>query len=182
MSLHRAALIFATGLFIAGMTSAASAGCCDRGLFTSSGYVATGCCGTPSAAIIYAQPVAPMPPPVQVPAVVNTWSNGCGCHDPVVYSAPMGVAPMPVAPSPIYVTDQGPTFTGPGVMVPYHTWNPEPTYARVTTYPPYAGYGYGYEQRPRVRVVYRERFYAHPHGPLPLWRTHGPYYSHPHHH
>jgi hypothetical protein len=162
MSLHRIALFAIAALFTAGMTSAASAGCCDRGLFTS--YVATGCggCGTPTAAIVYAQPVAPAPPPV--PVTVSTWTAGCGCQQPVAYAAPV-VQPMPIAPAPIYVVNQGPDYTGPGIMVPYHTWSSVPVYAPPTAYPYAPGYGYG---APGPRVAFSAHMYRRP---LPVWHT-----------
>ena len=59
MSLHRAILFAITALFTAGMTSIASAGCCDWGVPAPVAYAPAGCggCGAPTAAIIYAQPV-----------------------------------------------------------------------------------------------------------------------------
>jgi hypothetical protein len=166
MSLHRIFLFAAVALSTAAMTSAASAQCCDRGIFTSAGYAATGCggCGTPSAAIVYAEPVAPVPPPV--PVVVNTyaWGSGCGCQRPVVYAAP-STELTPIAPAPIYVVNQGPDYTGPGIMVPYRTWNPAPLYAPPSTYPYVPGYGYGYGYGDGYRIQDRRvayRWHSHP--------------------
>jgi hypothetical protein len=96
----------------------------------------TGCgsCGTPSAAVTFAAPVAP------TPTWGANWGTGCGgC----------GVATQP---APLYVVNQGPEYTGPGIMVPYRTW------ARPAAYSPYGpgygrwhrgygGRGYGYGQR-----------------------------------
>lgn len=170
MSLHRLTLLAIAAAITVGMTSAASAGCCDRGLFT--GYVATGCggCGTPTAAIVYAQPVAPAPVPVAVvpvsPPMPVAVSTGCGCQQPVAYAAPV-VEPTPVAAAPIYVVNQGPDYTGPGIMVPYHTWSSVPVAAPPAAYPYIHGYGRGYGV-PRPRLAFSPRVY---HRPLPVWHT-----------
>lgn len=191
MSLHRATLFVLAALFTAGMTSVASAGCCDWGVRAPVAYapVAYGCggCGTPPAAIVYAQPVAPPPPP-PAPVAVSPWAwgTGCGCHRSVVYAAP-AVEPTPIAPAPIYVVNQGPDYTGPGIMVPYRTWSPTASYITPGAYPSLRGYGYGYGYgyghvyrygvhrnfvAARARVAYRARFYAHPfyRRPIPLVR------------
>jgi hypothetical protein len=134
MSLHRVLLFAIAALFTAGMTSAASAGCCCGG------------CSTPAAAFVYAQPVAPViyylqpvPAPVQVLEVT------------------------PVAPSPIYVVNQGPAYTGPGIMVPYRSWSPAPSYGPTSAYPYVPGYG---AAGPRVvyRYVRRPYYSRRPHG------------------
>jgi len=178
MSLHRASLFAITALFTAGMTSIASAGCCGWGVTAPIAYAPAGCggCGAPTAAIIYAQPVAP------APVIVSTWNTGCGCQQPVVYAAP----------TPIYVVNQGPEYAGPGLMVPYRTWSPAAAYGPESEYPYVPGYGngngnghgngygngaspYGVHhvyRAPAPRIVYREHFYGHPHyyGPMPRWR------------
>ena len=57
-----------------------------------------GACGTPTAAVTFVPQVAPTP------------TYGCGgCGSPAVYNAP----------APLYVVNQGPDFSGPGVTVPY---------------------------------------------------------------
>jgi hypothetical protein len=118
MSVHRAVLFVLAALSTVGMTSAASAGC--------------GGCGTP----VYARPVIVAPPPR--PVFVHTWWRTCGCacscRGLYGYGYAAAVEPTPIAPAPIYVVNQGPDYTGPGIMVPYHTWN----------YPYLAGYRYGY--------------------------------------
>ena len=163
MSLHRIGLFVIAALFTAATASAASAGCCDRGLFTCGG------CGTPTAAYVYAQPVAPQPvvvvqpvapPPVQVVVGTNT---GCGCGPRVVYAAP-ALQPTPIAPAPIYVVNQGPEYDGPGIEVPYRTWTPTPA---IGPYPYVRPYGYGYH---RTHVAYHGRVYGYPHGHGPVWR------------
>jgi len=146
------------------MTSIASAGCCDWGVPAPIAYAPAGCggCGAPTAAIIYAQPVAP------APVIVSTWNTGCGCQRPVVYAAP----------APIYVVNQGPEYAGPGLMVPYRTWSPAAAYAPESEYPYIRGYGYGAPpygvhhlyRALAPRVVYREQFYAHPHYYRPMPR------------
>jgi hypothetical protein len=164
MSTYRAAFFALIALSTAAMTSAASAGCCGWGVQAPFAYAPSGCggCGTPSAAIVYAQPVAPMPPPV----VAGGWGAGCGCHRTVFYAPAPAVEVMAVAPAPIYVVNQGPDYTGPGIIVPYHTWAPAAGYVAPGAYPYRAGYGY-YGPRPpyiapRPRVVYRTRYYGHP--------------------
>ena len=74
--------------------------------------VNTGCggCGVSSAAVVFAQPVAPAP-------VVTSWGNECGLGRRIFYAAPAAVAPAP------YVADQGPDYSGPGIMVPYKTYS-----------------------------------------------------------
>jgi hypothetical protein len=175
-------MLFVLGfLFTAGMTSVASARCCGWGVQAPVAYASTGCggCGTPTAAVVYAQPIAPTPPPV----AVSTWSWGTNwgcCHRAAfVYAATPAVELMPVAPAPIYVVNQGPDYTGPGIMVPYHTWTPATSYVVPGSHPylsgyRYGGYGYGYHRwgyrygwrrpffAPRVRVSYGTRFYGHP--------------------
>src|ERR1700691_1679814 len=139
MSLHRATLFVLACLFTAGMTSVASAGCCGWGVQAPVTYAPAGCggCGTPTAAIVYAQPVAPEPPPM--PVVASSWGTGCGCGGSVAYAAPTMIAPAP-----IYVVNQGPDYTGPGIMVPYRTWTPAAPYIGAGGYPYMHGYGYGY--------------------------------------
>ncbi len=201
MSLRRTILTVLAFLFTAGMTSVASA-CCGWGVQAPVAYASTGCggCGTPSAAIVYAQPVAPTPPVVTVRGWDwtrtwgttwgtnwgSTWGTGCRCRRAYVYAATPAVELTPIAPAPIYVVNQGPDYTGPGIMVPYHTWTPASSYVVPGSYPylsgyRYHGYGYGYHRwgyrygwrrpffAPRVRVSYGARFYGHPFYHRPAW-------------
>jgi hypothetical protein len=182
MSLHRITLFGLAVSFVAGMTPAAFAGW------------GGGCggCAAPSAAIVFAQPVAPLPPPVPMPLPVNVgcgchappiappppllpppapvvWSGGCGCHAPAIFAPPVPAAvPTPIEPAPIYVVNQGPDYTGPGIMVPFHTWTREPTFAPPAAYPYVPGYGYGYGPHLGARIAYGGRFYGHPrlYGPV----------------
>ncbi len=186
MSLHRASLLLLAGLFSAAMTSVASAGCCGWGVQAPVFY-GSGCggCGTPTAAVVYAQPVAPAPLPF-------AWYRGCGCPCgcPGLLSYPVPAAePVPIAPAPIYVVNQGPDYTGPGIEVPYHTWTPVASDVWPGSYPYFSGYGYGYGYRygvahrarywPPVRVAYHHRFYGHQYyrRPTAAW----PAFHHYHH-
>ena len=79
----------------------------------------------------------------------NSWGGGCGgCGG--------GLAAL-------YVVNQGPYYSGPGVMVPYGTYSP---YAGVGAYPyvgggyPYVGGGYGYGYG--GLYGYRHHYYRHP--------------------
>jgi hypothetical protein len=120
--------------------------------------------------------VAPPPPPVQF--APSAWSGGCGCGRQVVYAAPQ-VEVTPVALAPIYVVNQGPEYSGPGIMVPYHTYSPAAAWAPASGYPYVRGrgYGYGYRyHRPGPRYGYREHGYMHAYHRGPAWRWR--YYSH----
>jgi hypothetical protein len=90
MSFHRVILVALATLFTVGMTSLASAGCCDWGYSAPVNYGCGGCgspvytpmapvsyggysgcggCGVPSVAAVYAVPVAP------APIVVSAWAG-----------------------------------------------------------------------------------------------------------
>jgi hypothetical protein len=176
MSLNRVVLVSLAAVFTVGTTSFASAG----GWGWGSGWGCGGC-AAPSAAIVYAQPVLPPPPPV-----TYSFTSGCGCgHQSIVYAEPP-IEPTPIAPAPIYVVNQGPEYEGPGITVPYHTWAP------VSAYGPTIGYGYrhhfgyghrwgfGFHTRPypwryRARFAYHEHFherfmgYPHRRWPMRYW-------------
>ena len=187
MSLHRVTLVALATLFTAGMTSAALADCCGWGspahVIYAPSYYSSGCggcapvayappvqpapiyvngcggCGAP--APIYVEPVAPAPAPVV--SWGAGWGTGCGCGRSVAY-APVAAEP-PVVPAPMYVTDQGPDYTGPGVMIAYRTWAPPTTYPYIS-----GGYGRGYYHG--SRYAYREHGYGHPHAmPMQHWRS-----------
>ena len=189
MSVHRAILFAITALFTAGMTSIASAGCCDWGASAPIAYAPTGCgggCGTPTAAIIYAQPVAPRPrrsssahglqvgAPVAAASVRSftrrrRWRRRRSRRRRSTWSIKVRNMPAPASWS----------RTGPGRR-------PRPTHAS-SAYPYVPGYGYGYGTpayyphhvygRSAPRMAYRERVFAHPryygphyYGPMPRWR------------
>ncbi|MGB6174391.1 MAG: hypothetical protein WBG12_20745, partial [Xanthobacteraceae bacterium] len=69
MSFHRVVFVAVATLLSIGMTSIASAGCCDGGYSAPvyatvapvgyGSYGGCGACGTPTAAAVYAVPVAP---------------------------------------------------------------------------------------------------------------------------
>lgn len=148
MSAHRTILFVIAALFAGGISSAASA-CCGHFAPTTCGG-----CGTPTAAAVYAEPVAPAPPPV----TVTTWNGGCGCacgcRGFLSYAVPEAEV-TPIAPAPIYVVNQGPEYSGPGIMVPYHTWTRPGAYAA-----PYGNtYRYGWYRTWGRRVAYRGHFH-----------------------
>jgi hypothetical protein len=160
MTHNRVVLAVLATLFTAGISSAASAGCCGWGAaaapvaYAPVSYASTGCggCGTPTAAVVYAQPVAPAPAPV----AYGAWGNGCGhCGGGFISYAP-AVEAIAIAPAPIYVVNQGPDYTGPGIMTPFHTWTPSASYVVPGSYPYRAGYGYGYH---RYGYVHRRVFW-----------------------
>ncbi len=215
MSFYRATLVALATLFTVGMTSLASA-CCDWGYSAPIAYTAVtypvapvtygGCCGgcgTPTAAAVFAQPVAPAPIAVGYwggtccGAAWNGswggglwtgwrgwggWGGGCGgCCGPG-YAAAYAVS------SPLYVVNQGPYYAGPDMMVPYATYSAETAYAPSTDYPYVSGYGYGNGYgAPIYRPYARPYGYAHPfYHPryayrMPLYRPHfyGPHYYRP---
>lgn len=163
MSLHRVVLVGLASLFTAGISTAALADCCGWGAaapvsYAPVSYASAGCggCGTPTAAVVYAQPVAPaqviyaQPVAPPGPVVYGGW-NGCGhCGGGLVSYAP-AIEAIAVAPAPIYVVNQGPDYSGPGIMAPFHTWTPSASYVVPGAYPYVSGYGYhryGYVHRP----------------------------------
>lgn len=83
--------------------------------------------------------------------------------------------------SPLYVVNQGPVYSGPGMMIPYQTYSPETAYAPAVNYPYVPGFGYGdygtaapayspyyppYYRRHHVRHAW---YYRHSR-PVPYWR------------
>jgi hypothetical protein len=154
------------------------------------GYGGCGGCGAPTVAAVYAAPVAPaVPAPIAVAPVMPTafggpccgwngcgncgltdwsggqgWGSGCGncggcgaCGQAAVYAAPS-----------LYVVNQGPVYSGPGIMIPYQTYSPETAYVPATDYPYVPGsgyYGYGsglsyppYYAHPYAHPYYRPRY------------------------
>ena len=172
MSRHRAILVALATLFTAGTTSAALA-CCEWGNPAPLAYQWSGCggCGPAVAPVTYAEPV---------------FAGGCGgCGGG--YATP-AIEPTPIAPSPIYVVNQGPDYTGPGIMVPYRVYGPGAGYAPPPAYSYVAGEPYpaGYAMNPYYAgagpvVPYRERAYYHHRYPRYAGPV-GPYrpYPHPH--
>jgi hypothetical protein len=167
MSLHRTTLVALATLFTVGATSVAFAGCCQWGTPAPVVYASSGCGGCGATPVIYAEPVQPAPivvEPVAPPApiAVTAVGNGCGCGRSVVYAVP-AIAPAPIAPAPIYVVNQGPQYSGPGIMVPYRTYSPAAAYAPYPYMPGYRPYPYY-----RARVAYHGRASMHPHYYAPM--------------
>jgi hypothetical protein len=80
--------------------------------------------------------------------------------------------------SPLYLVNQGPSYSGPGLMQPYATYSPDTAYAPAADYPYVPGYGYGPAPVPppnythlyyRPHYAYRAPYYPHPryYGPVP---------------
>jgi hypothetical protein len=145
--------------------------------------VMQGCggCGTP---VVYAQP-APVVQPVPVmaaPIAVDHWdTGGCGCGScggcqaPVTTCGGCGSSTFgyhaAVVASPLYVVNQGPEYSGPGLMVPYGTYSPATNVASPAAYPYVSGPGYRYG--PRFAHPYYRANYAYRHN---NWQPH--YYPH----
>lgn len=197
MSFHRVLVVAVATLFSVGMTSIASASCCGWGYsapvayapVAPAGYGGCGACGAPTAAAVYAQPVAPAP--IMVNPVVPTafggpccswsgcgncgwsdWSGGCGSCGVTAwngggcgncgYGGGCGnCGPVAYAAPSVYVVNQGPVYSGAPVMA-YQTYTPETAYVPATDYPyvPGSGYGYGYGTVPAYPPYYRRPYYA----------------------
>ena len=141
MAYHRAILVALATLFTVGLTSIASA-CCGG----SYAYTSCGGCGAPA--------------PVEYGRPMYGWGTGCGGCGYYGYRTAL-VEPTYVARSPIYVVNQGPDFSGPGLMVPYRTW--APGYGPAFRYSYIHGYGhryaYGYGYGWRTRHYWRHRYH-----------------------
>jgi hypothetical protein len=176
MSFHRTILAVCIAVSATVFASAAFAQCGGCGGFGAPtiGYAPTpvyaapvayggGCCGGcggcgSSVAVTFVQPVVyAQPAPVVLvpqPLAVDHWDTGGwgGCGG---CGAGVGYAP---APSAAYVVNQGPYYSGPGMMVPYQTYSPGYGLANPAAYP-YIGGGYYRPGYPRpyygARVAYR---------------------------
>jgi len=167
MSLKRSILVALATMFVAIAAPAAHA---QVGYGFGPTGCGGGCGAVAYAPILYAQPIAPAhiyvnsgcgncgvpvspccaAPVVQAPTpIFGGWGGDCGgCAAPIASccAAPVPVAPccgipaVYAAPAPVYMVDQGPDFTGPGIMEPYRTYAPPAQYAPPPGYPPY-GYG-----------------------------------------
>jgi hypothetical protein len=66
------------------------------------------------------------------PSLAGGWGWGCGWEVPCLPPAPVYFpvyvpVVLPYAPVPIYVVDQGPVYTGPGIItLPHYEWSPVP--------------------------------------------------------
>jgi len=174
MTSYRALLVASAIAFTAAMTSVASA-CCDW---------------APVAPVVYAQP-APLP-------VYAGGCGGCGCGlcggcggcAPAVIAAPVlpapapawgcggcaatYIEPTPIAPAPIYVVNQGPDYTGPGIIVPYHTYSPAAAYSPAVDYPYVPNPAYAYGSGYAGGYYHHHRHYGPRYAYHRYWRYHGP--------
>jgi hypothetical protein len=204
MSFHRTILVAFTAVFATALTSSAFAGCggCGFGyaapivyapppVYTQGCggcgvavtyaqpviYMQSGCGGCGSAvAVTYAQPVVAAVPVMPSPIAVDHWDmggfGGCGCGscggcaNSLAYAQP--------AAAPMYVVNQGPEYSGPGLMVPYGTYSPATNLAAPAAYPYIGarGYGYGAGYRgyhhyghPYYHASYAARAYHYGYGP-----------------
>ena len=123
MSFLRTTLMASAAVFTFGMTSMASA-CCDGAYY--------------APVVPYPTPAVPTPV-APAPIWVGPWSGGwnplnsfgpwVGCCGGVPIPPPWGT------PSPLYVVNQGPEYSGPGLMVPYGTYSPATNLAAPRQYP-----------------------------------------------
>jgi hypothetical protein len=178
MSFVRVVLVACGALLATAFSSAAFAGCCGG---------CGGCGGSYIVGYTYA-PVMPVPPPVvyaPMPAPIaiapapiavdhwdtggwgNSWGNGwgnswggCGCCCNRGLFANGGF----VTPGPVYIVNQGPQYSGPGLMVPSLGYAPGEGVAAPGAYPYIGRYRqrayYGY--RPHAYYgyhPYRHRYY-----------------------
>jgi hypothetical protein len=132
-------------------------------------YMQGGCGGCGGAiAVTYAQPVVAAVPVMPAPIAVDHWDTGgfggCGCGSCGGCGNALAYA-QPVA-APMYVVNQGPEYSGPGLMVPYGTYSPATNLAAPGAYPYIGGrgygYGYGYRHRHYGRPYYHASYAARP--------------------
>jgi len=114
MSLHRATIVGFVAVFTAAMTSLASA-----------------CC-VPAASTNSPNPIPLAPAPIYVGPWSGSWSDSPRSFGPSWVSGGCGCCSCGGAPSSLYVVDQGPTYTGPGVMEPFLTYTPATSYPYVS--------------------------------------------------
>ena len=138
MAFHRVTLVALATFFSLGMTQLASA-CCDVGFAAPFAYAPApiayggcGSCGAPTAAVVFAQPVAPSP--IILTTTTTPFGgpccnyNGCGGCGQVSYGcgncAPVGYGCGScggyAVPS-LYVVNQTPVYSGPALTIPYET-------------------------------------------------------------
>ena len=213
MSFHRVVFVALATLFTVGMTSMASAGCCDWGYAAPvayaevapvgyggyGGYGGCGGCGAPTAAVVYAcrscRRRLPSTPAAAAAlgaarrtgamaavaaATAGRLPNTCGNCGSVGWGGGWrqlrlgrrsGALQRLRGVSPLYVVNQGPIYSGPGLMQPYATYSPDTAYAPAANYPYVPGYGYGPAPVP---PPYYSHLYYHPH-----YAYRAPMYAHP---
>lgn len=197
MSFHRAILVASTTLFAIGLSSAAFSGCGGCGFGPQAAY-APAVYAQPVPADAIPAPLPPPEAVAPAPIAVDHWdTGGCGalgdcgvgcgafgrpaCGDGCRFggcggfhtflgfnSCDCGRA-VGYAPSPLYVVNQGPEYSGAGMMVPYQAYSPGAAFAPAINYP-YVGPGYGYREPGYLphrvyrdpRYAYRTRVYVHP--------------------
>jgi hypothetical protein len=199
MHIYRAGLVACATFFAAAMTAAmtsvAFAGCGGCG----GGFVVQTYAQPP----LYAPPMAYAPPPLEyappayapimppppvaplpiapAPIAVDHWDTGgwdrwgsfggCGCNRGFFGGGGFFGGP---GPAPIYIVNQGPEYSGPGIMIPYNTYSPEAGLAAPGTYPYIGRYGYpryGYRHPYYgARFAYHRRHYGHRHAYPHRWR------------
>jgi hypothetical protein len=193
MSFHRTLLVASIGLVAATFASAAFAQCGScGGQITYVQPAPQPVYVQPPPQLVYVQQA---PQPVYVP---QPTCGGCGCGGCAsVAPVPIAAAPIAVdhwdtggyggcgggcgcnscggtfgyravASSPLYVVNQGPDYSGPGLMQPYGTYSPETDVSNPAEYPYASGPGYGYGHR-FAHPYYRARFAGHPH----YWHHYG---------
>jgi hypothetical protein len=137
----------------------------------------------------------PVPPPVPVapaPIAVDHWDTGGyvgGCGLGGLFGGGFGNCggcgglggcggnccsrSAGYAPAPLYVVNQGPQYSGPGMMVPYQTYAPAAAYAPAVNYPYIAPrYPFYARRHWHRRLAFHARGVVHPHrfyGPRPRW-------------
>jgi hypothetical protein len=186
MTLHRIGLAACAALFVTAVTSAASAQCGGCGGFAAT-YAPVVSYAPPLAyaapPLAYAPPAVPLPLAITTPAPIGvqgwdtggwggwggwggSWGGGCGCGG--CGCGGRGFFAYGVAPTPLYVVNQGPQFSGPGMMIPFSPYAPAAGLAAPGAYP-YIGrpayYPYGYGMR---RYAYRAHHYWHYRAHRPL--------------
>lgn len=164
MSFKRITLVALAALFSIVSPSLASACCEARAPLGYPAFVPVGpvgpvgfanCVGCVAPAL-NGTPVAPAP--ITVSGVVTPFGGPCcgwyGCGNCFWgagwngWTAWNGGVAVPFGPpSALYVVDQGPTYSGPGIVVPYRTYSPNTAYAPAADYPYVPGYARPYYGR-----------------------------------
>lgn len=187
MSFHRVVLVACTAVFAAILSSAAFAQCGGCGVVPMTYVQPVAVQPVVVQPVIETQPVIVQPvipavPVAPAPIAVDHWDTngwcgccgGCGCGGCGCGGCGCGgCGSTAVVASPLYVVNQGPEYSGPGLMVPFGTYSPATNVAAPGQYPYVVGPGYGYGPRYpyyRSRFAYR-RHYWHPYRYYPhYWR------------
>jgi hypothetical protein len=177
MSFIRVALVVCATLFATMLSSAAFAGCCGGCGGCGGGYVVTYAPPPPvvfvPAPVEYAQPIV-VPSPVALqpiapaPIAVDRWDTngfgGCGCNRGFFTGGSFFGGP---GPAPVYLVNQGPQYSGPGIMLPYTTYSPYEGMAAPGAYPYIGRYRYGMPYGMYPRYAHRvHHYYWHKRRPV----------------